>query len=520
MKDSSLSKNESNNKWIKLILNSLNDIIFLLDNEFKVVKLNEYIVEKITNYSRNDILNKKFQDFIYDKDIEIFTEFIKNLTINNQPFVEIRLMDKKNKKIWFELKGKTFLIKSMNVHYLFLLKNITDMKTIEKKYKNLFENSPNSIIILNFSGIILDVNKATIKMFNYDKQDIINKPIHEFNELYTFNLKSYFKQIFKAAFIGDFPEPIEVELKLRNSIKIWVLIQASLVKVNKSVMIQLLFQDITGKKNKEILEFKFKKQLELEVNQRTKELNKALNEQKLYLDQIFKSSQFKSEFMSTMSHELRTPLNAIIGFTDLLLEGAYGSLNTDQKEILYDIKFSSELQFEMIKNILDISKIEAGKLKLNRSEIIINHIINDVVSLFKPELKNKNIQIQIKGLNKEKIVFADPIQMREIFLNLISNAIKFTEEGKIEIIFNEELDEWIITIKDTGIGIQEKDFNIIFKEFCRVDSEYVRSKKGTGLGLSLTKRLISLHGGDIWFESKFGKGTKFIFSIPKIDNMS
>jgi signal transduction histidine kinase len=244
-------------------------------------------------------------------------------------------------------------------------------------------------------------------------------------------------------------------------------------------------------------------------------LNDALEQQKLYLDQIVKSSRFKTEFMATMSHELRTPLNAIIGFTDLLLEGAYGPLNEEQGEFLSDIKTSADHQLDMINNILDISKIESGQVSLNIQKFSLNSLVNQILSSLKPQYSKKDLEIIIKNLDDEIFIYADPIKFREILLNLISNAIKFTSQGKISLTIQKNTYNWIFKVRDTGIGIDRKDFPLIFKEFKRVDSTYVRSVSGTGLGLSLTKRLVELHGGEINFFSILGSGTTFTFNIPR-----
>ncbi len=164
-------------------------------------------------------------------------------------------------------------------------------------------------------------------------------------------------------------------------------------KIGNKTLIQFIFQDITEKKKAELLEQQFKEQLEKEVQIRTSELNDALEQQKLYLDQILKSSQFKTQFMSTMSHELRTPLNAIIGFTELLLEGVYGELNDEQLEFVNDIKSSAEHQFDMIKHILDISKIEGGQINLNIQKFSLNNIVNQVKSSLRPLYKKKGLKI-------------------------------------------------------------------------------------------------------------------------------
>jgi len=216
-----------------------------------------------------------------------------------------------------------------------------------------------------------------------------------------------------------------------------------------------------------------------------------------------------------MSHELRTPMNAIIGFTDLLIEGVFGELNKEQKEYIMDIEDSSKHLLDMITHILNISKIESGHAALKIEEIHLNSLIDQVISTLKSFYSEKDIKLDIIGLRKKQFIFADRIKFKQIIYNLLSNAIKFTEKGRIVFEFKENKRDWEFIIKDTGIGIAEKDFGIIFKDFERVKSKYVDSTQGTGLGLALTKRIINMHGGDINFMSKLGKGTTFTFTLPK-----
>jgi signal transduction histidine kinase len=164
---------------------------------------------------------------------------------------------------------------------------------------------------------------------------------------------------------------------------------------------------------------------------------------------------------------------------------------------------------------LDISKIESGQVKLNLQKFSLKSIIDQISSSLKPLYKNKNLELNIEGLDRDLELYADPIRFKEILLNLLTNAIKFTIEGHVKVIIKESYDRWIFKVRDTGIGIARKDFDLIFKEFKRVDSSYVKSTQGTGLGLSLTKRLVDLHGGQITFSSVLGVGTTFTFFIPK-----
>jgi len=499
----------------RLIIENINDLIIIINFNLEFEYFNEKSTFRILGYQKEDIIGKLCLDFIHPHDREKAAHVIKKGFKKGEYFMELRLRHKDGRWLWFECGGKTFIDEHGNKKVLIISRDITERKLAEERYKNLFENSPNAILLIDFNGIIVDSNSTTKKVFNLDKDHFIGKSINDFDNFFLFEVKKYFKKIFQASFMKDFPEAIEVKVKLSNDDFIWVEIQASIIKQSQKTLVQLIFEEITEKKNVELLEDKFKEKLEQKVQDRTKELNEALRQQKLYLDQIVKSSQFKTEFMATMSHELRTPLNAIIGFADLLLENIYGQLNEEQKEFITDIKSSAEHQFDMIKHILDISKIESGQITLNIQKFSLNNMVEQIKASLKPLIGKKEIKVKIKGLEEEKFIYADPIRFKEIFLNLLSNAIKFTIEGKITLTLKEKYNHWLFKINDTGIGIARKDFPLIFKEFKRVDSTYVRSVPGTGLGLSLTKRLIELHGGEISFTSMLGAGSTFTYSISK-----
>jgi len=499
----------------RLIIENINDLISILDLHFKFEYINKNSLKKLLGYTSKEVIGRSCLDFIHPKDKDRTIESLTSDSRTKLMAIELRIKHKEGNWVWFECRGQRFKNKKGTVNTLIISRDISDRKSAEKRYKNLFENSPNAILLINFNGIVIDANSTSKKLFGYEREEFIDKPINDLTDIFPQEIKHFFKLIFRASFSKDFPKPIEIQVKIKGGYLIWVILQASLIKHNKESLIQFIFQDITEKKKGELITEKFKEELEAEVEKRTKELNDALEQQKLYLDQIVKSSQIKTEFMATMSHELRTPLNAIIGFTDLLLEGVYGELNEEQIEFMNDIKGSAEHQFEMIKRILDISKIESGQVSLNIRRFSLNSTIEQITSNLKPLYSNKNLKLKVKGLDQEVFIAADPIRFKEILLNLISNAIKFTIDGKVTLLFKEDYYNWIFRVRDTGIGIANKDFPLIFKEFTRVDSTYVRSTPGTGLGLSLTKRLIELHGGEISFFSVLGVGTTFTFNIPK-----
>lgn len=169
----------------------------------------------------------------------------------------------------------------------------------------------------------------------------------------------------------------------------------------------------------------------------------------------------------------------------------------------------------MINQILDISKIESGEMRLNIKKFPLNNLINQIRSTVKPLLDEKKLKFEVIGLETEKFIEADQIRLKEILYNLLSNAIKFTNAGGIKLKFMEKENQFEFYIIDTGIGIAKEDYDLIFKEFKRVDSPFVYSTPGTGLGLPLTKKLINMLGGNISFTSELGKGTTFKFIIPK-----
>ena len=499
----------------RLIIENINDLISIIGLHFKFEYINENSLTKLLGYTSKEIIGRSCLDFVHPKDKDRAIEALTTKFRTRMSAIELRIKHKDGNWIWFEFRGQTFRNKEGVLNTLIISRDISDRKSAEKRYKNLFENSPNAVLLINFKGIVIDANSTTKKLFGYEKEEFLDKPINNLTDIFPQEVKHFFKLIFRASFSKDFPKPIEFQVKIKSGNIIWVILQASLIKQNTETLIQFIFQDITEKKKGELITEKFKEELEIEVKKRTKELNDALEQQKLYLDQIVKSSQVKTEFMATISHELRTPLNAIIGFTDLLLEGVYGGLNEDQIDFMNDIKSSAEHQFDMIQRILDISKIESGQVSLNIQRFSLNSTIEQITSNLKPLYSNKNLKLKVKGLDEEVFIAADPIRFKEILLNLISNAIKFTIDGKITLLFKEDYYNWIFRVRDTGIGIANKDFPRIFKEFNRVESTYVRSTPGTGLGLSLTKRLVELHGGEISFFSVLGVGSTFTFNIPK-----
>jgi hypothetical protein len=227
------------------------------------------------------------------------------------------------------------------------------------------------------------------------------------------------------------------------------------------------------------------------------------------------ANQTKSEFLANMSHELRTPLNSIIGFSDMLKTEVFGKLNEKQIKYVDNVSDSGKHLLELINDILDLSKVESGKMELYYETFPINEIITNVVTLLNPLAIEKSIEITTDIDERLSLITADKTKIKQILYNLLSNAIKFTDEkGTISIkaLFDDELVQ--IRVKDSGIGIDEKDIEKLFQSFQQIDSAASRNYQGTGLGLALVKSFVEIHGGNIWVDSERGNGSVFTFTIP------
>jgi len=271
--------------------------------------------------------------------------------------------------------------------------------------------------------------------------------------------------------------------------------------------------------------------LEQRVKERTAELERALEELRALnreLELRQKEAEFerlraeaatraKSEFLANMSHELRTPLTAVMGFSEVLLREIPGNLNEKQKEYLQDIYQSGEHLLNLINEILDLSKIEAGKLELELEMFDIEDLIEESLIFFKEKAMKHNIMVH-KRLGEEiGELYADRRKVKQVLVNLLSNAFKFTPDGgTITVEVQRQDNEVVFSVEDTGPGISEEDQKRLFRPFEQLQSPLTKKVKGTGLGLHLSKRLVELHGGRIWVKSELGKGSMFSFSIPEV----
>jgi signal transduction histidine kinase len=232
--------------------------------------------------------------------------------------------------------------------------------------------------------------------------------------------------------------------------------------------------------------------------------------------QLEVANRHKSEFLANMSHELRTPLNAVIGFSEVLLEEMFGGLNDKQTEYLQDILSSGRHLLSLINDILDLSKIEAGRMELELAAFELPPALENALTLVRERASRHGIGLHLAVDPQLGAIVGDERKIKQVLLNLLSNAVKFTPEGGQVAVRASRADGSVeISVSDTGIGIAAEDREAIFEEFRQVGSDYARKREGTGLGLALARRFVELHGGRLWVKSEVGKGSTFTFSLPE-----
>ncbi len=252
---------------------------------------------------------------------------------------------------------------------------------------------------------------------------------------------------------------------------------------------------------------KYHEHLEELVEKRTAELAVAK-------ERAEESDRLKSAFLSTMSHELRTPLNSIIGFTGIMLMGIVGELTAEQRKQLIMVKNSANHLLSLINDILDISKIEAGQVEIVTEQFDMREVVEKVVKTVTPLAEEKELALVAEVTPEVGEITSDRRRVEQILLNLINNAVKFTEKGEVRLECQVNDDYLVTHVIDTGIGIKPEDMDKLFEAFQQVDTGLTRRHEGTGLGLSICKKLVEMLGGEIWAESEWGVGSTFTFTLP------
>jgi len=254
--------------------------------------------------------------------------------------------------------------------------------------------------------------------------------------------------------------------------------------------------------------------LEEKVQERTEELQRQQEQLQEVNVQLEIATRHKSEFLANMSHELRTPLNAILGYTELILDDIYGDVPAPIRDVLVRVQQSGQHLLGLINAVLDLSRIEAGRLTLALADYTMQDVVQSVVAAVEPLAAEKHLALTTSVPPDLPPGTGDAQRLRQVLLNLVGNALKFTEMGEVHIQIRVADGRFTVTVADTGVGIAEAEQQTIFEEFQQAESTTTRPQGGTGLGLAIAKKIVELHGGRIGVESHLGKGSTFWFTVP------
>jgi PAS domain S-box-containing protein len=373
-----------------------------------------------------------------------------------------------------------------------VLIDITDRKKAEiriaeeaARRRILIEQSLDGIVVLDQNGKVYEVNQKFADMLGYSREEMLQLHVWDWDAKWT---REQLIEIIKD--VDESGNHFETYHRLKDGTTINVEISSNGALFGEQKLIFCVCRDFTERKLAEDM---------------------LLNAKLAAED----ASRSKGEFLATMSHELRTPLNSIIGFSDMMLSGNVGDLNEKQAKYINHISTGGKHLLELINDILDLSKIEAGKMEIQYESFSVSDVIEEVTMLIAPLALKKKIDLNIQVEPQLGSINADKIKFKQILYNLASNAIKFTpENGYVGITANLVDNMLKISVIDNGIGISTKDLCRLFQPFQQLNSYMTREHEGTGLGLILVKKYVEMHGGSVWVESEVGKGSTFTYIIP------
>jgi PAS domain S-box-containing protein len=365
--------------------------------------------------------------------------------------------------------------------------------------------SDDPIISKDLNGVIMAWNGGAERMFGYSEAEAVGRPITIIVPEERLHEEPKIQETIR---VGGRVEHLDTVRIGKDGRRHPVLVTISPILDEDGTVIgaSKFVRDISKLKADEEELRRARDELEQRVKERTSELSSA-NEK------LMEADRYKSEFLAAMSHELRTPLNSIIGFSEIIKSGRAGPVTTKQAEYLGMAHGSAKHLLNLINDLLDLSRIEAGRDEVFIEPFKVEPIIQEAVNTVRNAAQNKGLALEFNSRGAGEIA-SDKKKVYQIILNLLNNAVKFTERGKVSIDSQTQDGELMVRVADTGIGMTQEQLDSLFQAFQRVEQPARRIYEGTGLGLYLCKKLVTLLGGEIWAESDLGKGSRFSFKIP------
>ncbi len=483
---------------LTLSLQNAMEGISRLDKQGRYLSLNRAYAQP-AGYEPQELVGMEWQKTVHPDDIPLLEAAYQTMLEQGKVEAEARGVRKDGSLFYKQVTMVTAVDQDgqFNGHYCFL-KDITDRKAIEQALKrqlSAIEAAIDGIGIFEGDGYTY-VNKAHLEMFGYTNADeFIGQ---SWTKLYTPEETNRIqREVFPVLMQQRYWQGEAIAIRKDGS----SFHEGLSLTLAESGALICVCRDITEQK-----------QAEAKIRQ--------ANDQLLLTNaELARATRLKDEFLANMSHELRTPLNAVLGMTEGLQEGVFGAINDRQKQAIQTIEGSGKHLLELINDILDLSKIESGKLELQMAPVSVNYLCQSSLTFVRQQAIKKNIQLTLEVPEHLFDIAVDERRIRQLLINLLNNAVKFTpERGSVKLVVQTEQQQdqlfLILSVIDTGIGIAQADMDKLFQSFVQIDSSLNRQYAGTGLGLSLVRRLAELHGGTVTVTSEVGRGSCFTVRLP------
>lgn len=481
----SLSQSE---ELFRAYVETANDMVYTVDLEGYLTYMNSY-GQKLLGCTREEIIGRSYLEFVSplyrEKTTQAFANLMQTGELRDFEFV---LMTMHGTEIFLEVNGKLLFRDDKLIGGMGIGRDVTERKRIEKQlqiFSRAVESAYDSTVIIDLNGKIMYTNSAASRIFHWQSDMLIGAHAAIF-----YPERSQTEWLIEQAIAGGWSGEVICNRRNGDSFPALVSVSPVLDERNRPTAVSMITRDITQQK-----------QTEAELAAKHDELERA--------------SQMKSDFLANMSHELRTPLTSILGFSSILQKQIFGALNSKQQIYIHQIYQSGQHLLGLINDVLDLSKVEAGQLRLELAPIVIDEICEKTLALVSEQARLKDLTVNAAVQPGLEPLMADELRLRQMLLNLLSNAIKFSNEGgEIGLTVQSNGEFLDLSVWDQGIGIPEEKQHLLFKPFQQVDGSLSRKHEGTGLGLALTKKLAELHAGTVVMQSKEGEGSQFTIRLP------
>lgn len=529
----SQAKLQQDDEKLRRMFESVSEGIIVTDLKGTVIEANERVVQMHGLSSREKLIGMSaFERFAPRDSDRVKDNMRKILEQGSLGKIEYSLLKQDGSEFQGEVSAGVLKDSSGKpVGFISVTSDITERKQAdealresEKRYRLLAENAGDVIWTVDMDNRLTYISPSVVHLLGYSVEEAMSRNMAE-----TFTPSSY-QTIMQAMAEEmeieksgnrelDRSRTLELEILHKNGSIVPVEIKCSFIRGTDYVPVGILSiaRDMTERKQAEQQLQEKNRQLDAQNELLQAQKEELMEQQKRLIEtteQLKGTSEAKSTFVAGLSHELRTPLNSIMGFCELLLDGVPGEINEQQRQCLNDVMESSRHLLNLINEVLDLSRVESGKLEFNRENLNLADVIGGAVQSVKPMLDSGSHKLELRIEEGLPEVSADRKRLSQILLNLLSNAAKFTpSEGTIAIEVKRDKDRCRVSVIDSGVGIAKEDQKRIFEPFTRVGVPE-RGRKGSGLGLAITKRFVEAGGGKIGMESEPGKGSKFTFTVP------